>query len=201
MPLVPPPKRLFVALMPDRATQTHLQRHCKAWDWPDDCKPVPFGRYHLTLHFIGDVGLGPEQRLRQALREVTMQPLELDLCEPELWPNQVAVLRPAEHRGLRALHARIAQALPAAGLQPEPREYKPHLTLARHAAGARAPARTETIRWSVHEFALVWSVTPAAGKPARYEVLEWFGAPPAQIDQGPAESGQAGEQVSLLRVE
>ncbi len=176
MPLLPPPKRLFIALMPDRALQAQLQRHCAAWDWPDDAKLVPFTRYHLTLYFIGEVSLATEQLLRQSLREVPMHPLQLDLCGPELWPNQVAVLRPAEKPGLRALHARIAHAVVDAGLEPELRGYKPHLTLARNAGGAHAPARSEPIAWPAREFALVWSVTPSAGKPARYEVLEWFGA-------------------------
>lgn len=175
MPLVPPPKRLFIALMPDRALQAQLQRHAAAWEWPDTAKPVPFARYHLTLYFIGEVGLATEQLLRQALREVPMYPLDLELRGPELWPNQVAVLRPAENQGLRALHARIAHAVVDAGLEPELRGYKPHVTLARNAGGAQPPAPTEPVAWAAREFALVWSVTPAGGKPARYEVLEWFG--------------------------
>ncbi|MES2937801.1 MAG: RNA 2',3'-cyclic phosphodiesterase [Pseudomonadota bacterium] len=176
MPLPSPPKRLFVGLMPERAIQAQLQRHCTTWEWPDEARLVPFARYHLTLYFIGEVGAATEQQLRQALREVPMHPLELALGAPEPWPNQVAVLRPAENPGLRALHARIAHAVVDAGLEPELRGYKPHVTLARNAAGAQPPARTEPIRWAAREFALVWSVLPAAGIPARYEVLEWFGA-------------------------
>lgn len=186
MPLHPQPRRLFIALMPDRATQAQLQRHSQDWDWPAGCRPEPASRFHLTLHFLGDVPQAQQQRLGLALREVAMPPLELELGIAELWPNQVAVLRPAEHAGLRALHAHIAQVLPEAGLEVEAREYRPHVTLARKVRAAAPPARIEPVRWTVREFALVWSAPQGAGRLARYEVLEWFGAGAPSLEHEPA---------------
>jgi 2'-5' RNA ligase len=191
-----PPRRLFIGLMPGKPVQSAIQRHCRDWAWPAEAKLTRFGRHHLTLHFLGDVGAGPEHSLRKALREVLVEPLELDLCITEVWKNRVAVLRPAEHDGLRALHERTALALAKAGLQAQP-DFKPHVTLARNAAGATPPATTRPIRWRVDEFALVWSVPFPQAKPARYDIVERFGAVPGQATP-PASSGQAGEQLPLI---
>lgn len=195
--MTPSPRRLFIGLMPDRPVQAAIQRHCRQWEWPADAKPTRFGRYHLTLQFLGEVGLAPEQRLRQALRKVAIQPLELELRTPEVWRNRVAVLQPADHDGLEALHGRIALAVSAAGW-PLPEKFTPHVTLARNAAQARPPDAVQPIRWRVDEVVLVWSVLYPQAKPARYEIVERFGVTPGREMQAPAPSGQAGEQGSLF---
>ena len=196
--MVPPPRRLFIGLMPGRQVQSALQRHCRQWAWPEGAKPTGFGRYHLTLHFLGEVGVAPEQRLRQALRKVIVEPLELELSVPEVWPNRVAVLRPAAHDGLKALHGRIADAVSVAGLPPAEKKFKPHVTLARNAASATPPDAVQPIRWRVDEVVLVWSVLFPQAKPARYEIVEHFGVAPGREMQPPASSGQPGEQGSLF---
>lgn len=66
--MVPMPRRLFIGLLPDRQVQAAIQRHCREWEWPKGTEPTRFGRYHLTLHALGHVGLVPEQRLRTVLR-------------------------------------------------------------------------------------------------------------------------------------
>jgi 2'-5' RNA ligase len=195
--MVPPPRRLFIGLMPGRQVQSALQRHCRQWEWPEGAKPTGFGRYHLTLHFLGEVGVAPEQRLRQVLRKIAIEPLELELRIPEVWRNRVAVLQPADHDGLTALHGRIANAVAAAGLQPAGK-FKPHVTLARNAALAVPPEAVQPIRWRVDEFALVHSVLFPQAKPARYDVVEVYRVPPERALQPPAPSGDEGEQFGLL---
>ena len=201
--MIQPPRRLFIGLMPARQVQLQIQRHCREWQWPAEARPERFGRYHVTLHFLGDVGLGPEQQLRKALRKIAVQPLELELQTPEVWRNGVAVLRAAPHDGLNALQQRIALALPAAGLkpaaglQPADQQFKPHVTLARNARHATPPATTNPIRWRVEEFALVWSVLFPQAKPARYDIVETFGVAGGQAPSPAAPSGQSGEQFPL----
>jgi 2'-5' RNA ligase len=198
--MVPPPRRLFIGLMPGKQVQAAIQRHCREWEWPEQARPTRFGRYHITLHFLGDVGVGPEQRLRKALRDVAVEPLELELQVPEVWRNNVAVLRPAGHDGLADLHGRIASILPATGLATtSEHEFKPHVTLARNAAGAKPPETLRPIRWRVDEFVLVCSVPFPLAKPARYDIVETFCIEPGRRLAQPAPSGQAGEQGSLFR--
>ena len=196
--MVPSPRRLFIGLMPDRHVQAAIQRHGSQWVWPEGAKPTRFGRYHLTLHFLGEIGVAPEQRLRKALREVAVQPLELELRIPEVWRNGVAVLQPADHDGLNALQARVELAVSAAGLPPAEKKFRPHVTLARNAAQAKPPEAVPPIRWRVDEVALVWSVLYPQAKPARYEIVERFGVMPGKEFDAPAPSGQAGEQGSLF---
>ncbi len=196
---IPSARRLFIGLMPDRAVQLAIQRHCREWQWPEAARPTRFGQYHITLGFLGDVGLAPEQRLRKALRELTVEPMELELQIPELWRTGVAVLRPGPHDALVALQRSAAGAVSKAGLAAaEDHEFKAHVTLARNAKGAVPPRTVPPIRWNVDEFALVCSVPFPQAKPARYDVLERFGVPPGREAGPPAPSGQAGEQGSLL---
>lgn len=196
--MVPPPRRLFIGLIPDRQVQAAIQRHCRLWEWPADARPTRFGRYHVTLRFLGEVGVAPEQRLRQLLRQVAIEPLELELRVPEIWRNGVGVLQPADHDGLEALQGRIDLAVSAAGLPPAEKKFKPHVTLARNAAEARPPEAVPPIRWRVDEVVLVWSVLYPQAKPARYEVVERFGVTPGREFEPAAPSGQVGEQGSLF---
>jgi RNA 2',3'-cyclic 3'-phosphodiesterase len=195
--MVPLPRRLFIGLLPDRQVQAAIQRHCREWEWPEGARPTRFGRYHVTLHFLGEVGVAPEQRLRTILRKVAIEPLELELRTTELWRNHVAVLRPADHQGLQALRDRVGQAISAAGLPPAGK-FTPHVTLARDAAQARPPEATRPIAWRVQEVALIWSLLWPEAKPARYEIVERFGITPGREMLAPAPSGQDGEQLALF---
>jgi 2'-5' RNA ligase len=191
-----PPRRLFIGLIPERSVQLQIQRHCRDWTWPEQARPTRFGRYHIALHDLGDVGLGPEQTLRKALRQLPMQAMELQLGEPQLWQHGIAVLKLGEHQGLRALHKRIGEVLPTAGLKPDGAEFDAHVTLARDAMGASPPREHPFIRWHVREFVLVWSRQPPEVKPAQYDILERFGVNDRSVFQ--AASGQSGEQFPLF---
>jgi RNA 2',3'-cyclic 3'-phosphodiesterase len=196
---IPAARRLFIGLMPGRQVQAAIQRHCRDWEWPEAAKPTRFGRYHLTLYFLGDTGIAPEQRLRRALRQVVVEPLELELQLPEVWRNHVAVLQPAAHQGLVALRERMALALSEAGCQRTGElEFRPHVTLARNAADAHPPEAVRPIRWRVDEFALVHSVPFPQAKPARYDIVESYRVPAERALQPPAPSGNEGEQFGLL---
>jgi 2'-5' RNA ligase len=197
--MVPLPRRLFIGLLPNRQLQAAIQRHCRDWKWPPrDVQPTRFGRYHLTLHFLDYLGLATEQRLRKALRDVAVEPLDLELCLPVDW-GKTAALRPSEHAGLKALYRRLAGAVAAAGLRLQPEShFKPHVTLARDAADSRPPQVTTPIRWRVDEFVLIWSLRWPEVQPSRYEIVERFGVTPGRAMDAPAPSGHVGEQISLF---
>ena len=75
--------------------------------------------------------------------------------------------------GLATLHATLADTLQQLGLRTEPRAFRPHLTLARHAQGVHLPASLPSWRWPVRGYALVHS---RSGPPLRYEPLQHVGA-------------------------
>jgi 2'-5' RNA ligase len=173
--MVPAPRRLFVALMPDLRVREAVRQHCGLWEWPQGARFSPPERYHLTLGFLGDVELAAEERLRRELRTVRGERLELELTLPQLLGRGIAVLMPLPHEGLLALHQRVCAALAAAGVECASSSFTPHVTLARRAAGARPPPAAQPVRWAAREFALVSSVLAHQGQPARYELVETFG--------------------------
>jgi 2'-5' RNA ligase len=164
--------RLFLALLPDEATRAVLAAHADAWRWPREAARYAPTEWHVTLHFIGPV---PRQRideLRAALA-VPVAPFELRFGEPALWPHGLAALLPmAVPEGMLELHAHLGRALRRLGLRTDERPYRPHLTLARHAAQAGPPAKYPAFNWQVHSYALIES-TGQAGQ--RYRVVQGFG--------------------------
>jgi 2'-5' RNA ligase len=169
----PPTDRLFLALWPDKRLRSALARHRDAWHWPADARRVRTDKLHLTLHFIGAVPAARTAGLLSGLA-VPFDAFEVVLDRPALWPQGLAVLEPqAVPPPLAALHTALGEVLRAAGLPVEERPFRPHLTLARRAPGARPPAQAAVLRWAVSHYALVASDLGAGGG---YRVLARYPA-------------------------
>ena len=157
-----PQARLFTALWPDPAARRALAVWQAQWQWPPQARPTPPEQLHLTLHFLGALPAARIEALGDALAQraaPAVAPFELQLDRAEVWPRGLAVLCPAAPPpALAALHAAQAATLLRLGLQPETRPYRPHLTLARQAAGAVPPAAPPALRWPVQDTVLVASV-------------------------------------------
>jgi 2'-5' RNA ligase len=167
-----PTLRLFLALWPDPATRDAVAQWQNAWKWPDRAAPEKRERLHLTLHFLGNVPAQRVAALVDGLR-VPCEPLSLELGRGEVWPNGVAVLRPdSAPPSLLALHAALSQRVTDFGLPVDTRAFRPHITLARRAAGARPPPQGPHLRWPADQgYVLVSSLPGGAG----YKVLARFG--------------------------
>lgn len=150
-------KHLLIALFPDRSVQSGIERQRKDWLWPRGSHRPPGPRLHLTLHCFEDQNHAVEMRLRNALEEVSMQPLDLVLSSSCTWRNDVSVIQPTEHEGLRALRRDIVFAVQRAGIKVRAPKFTPHVTIARHAEGAARPPHPAPIRWTAQSFALVRS--------------------------------------------
>ncbi len=164
--------RLFLALWPDAGVRRQLVQAQAAWGWPAAAALVPAGRLHVTLHHLGEVGEAPLAALRAGLPPLP-QPFELVLGQPALWPQGLAVLEPlALPAALATLHEALAGVLTRVGLSVDPRPFRPHVTLARHAQAVSLPVPAPPWRWPVRGYALVHS---RSGPPLRYEVLQHVG--------------------------
>jgi 2'-5' RNA ligase len=168
-----PTRRLFIGLMPDDDVRDAIAEQQHHWHWGAGALPTRPARLHLTLHFLGEIDATRENALRAALAGEDVAPFELVLRTPERWSGGVAVLRPDEHAALHDVHARLAARLLQAGIAPMRGGFAPHVTMARGARNAAPPEGAPPIAWSVRDFALVWS---RPGPPARYEVLDRYGA-------------------------
>ncbi|HET9822931.1 MAG TPA: RNA 2',3'-cyclic phosphodiesterase [Burkholderiaceae bacterium] len=131
--------RLFVALWPSAGTRRALEEQRRRWNWPERAALVAPEAMHLTLQFIGPVPLPDVPHVAEALR-VPARPFTLTFADARVWPNGVAVLEPNHvPSGLHDLVEGLRGALGRLGLPVESRPYKPHVTLARNAAGAVPP--------------------------------------------------------------
>ena len=152
-----PPLRLFLAVWPDAAAREALLRWRAAARWPAGAAPTPPQQLHLTLHFIGAV---PAARLAEVTEflAVPCAPCRIGFDRVEAWPRGLAVLgASAVPPALQALHGRLAEALRALDLPVEARPWRPHVTLARRAAGAVLPPQAPSGDWLVRGYALVQS--------------------------------------------
>ncbi len=165
----PAQARLFLALWPDRATRHAVAAWRDRWTWPPGAAVVPDDRLHLTLHFIGAV---PRTRLPavQTAVQVPVKPFEIEFGRAAQWPRGLALLEPlVTPPALAALHAALAERLRSLALPVEDRPFRPHVTLARKAAGARPPPEPLALRWAAAGYALVES-------DHGYHSLSMFGA-------------------------
>lgn len=149
--------RLFIALWPDPGIRDELAAWRDGWTWPRKATPVRSERLHATLHFIGEVADDRIPALRAALH-VPFSPFTLEFGHCALWPHGIAVLEPgAVPEPLLELHDSLGQVLARLALPVDERPYRPHVTMARRAAGAMLPATKLTVRWPVDHYALMSS--------------------------------------------
>jgi 2'-5' RNA ligase len=130
-------------------------------------------RLHLTLHFLGDVAASQAAELKDALEGVPFVPVTLRFGEPQTWGAGIAVLRPHETPdALRELHTRVGLALSGIGVPLEERPYRPHVTLARRASGAKPPQEGPGLHWQA-DGGFVLARTLGGGR--GYEAFARFG--------------------------
>jgi len=165
-------ERLFLALWPEAALQ---QRMAALVDTVlaarGGGRRAPLANLHMTLAFLGSVDGAVRQRLERQADGVRRPGFELVLdrlgCFRRrglLWVGAAGVPPP-----LLELVADLRAAQVACGLTPDERDYRAHVTLARHLRRCPQPMGIEPIVWPVQEFVLVRSNLGAAG--ARYDVL------------------------------
>jgi 2'-5' RNA ligase len=95
---------------------------------------VDAGNLHLTLRFIGEVGEDVAADIDETLAGLRARRFTLQLAGTGVFGGNrpralwVGVER---HPELVSLHAKIEKALIRIGIEPEPRKFAPHVTLAR----------------------------------------------------------------------
>ena len=160
--------RLFFALWPDAAAADALERLAADVVVVAGGKPVPAGRIHLTLAFLGDVeDLAGAQDAAVAIRAA---PLDLRLdCVGSFRRARVSwagMLQP--NAALVELQGELGNQLRQRGFALEARPFTPHVTLARKAERALPRAAIAPIQWKAQELTLVRSM-PGTGE---YAVLK-----------------------------
>lgn len=163
-PAGPATRRLFLALWPSAAARRAIAAQAGAWAWPATARRVAPQQWHVTLHYIGPVPAARVGAVAAALA-LPLEPAWITLDRAAVWPGPAVAVLEAGHvpEALRTLHERLARALRGLGLPVEAWPWRPHLTLARHAAGAVPPTTAPLVRWRVQGYALVESVPGPGG--------------------------------------
>lgn len=163
--------RLFLALWPPAGVLPQLRDHADAWSWPQQARRTRPERLHVTLHFLGNIAAPRLDALRKGLA-VDWPGDELVLDRGTVWHGGIAVLEAAQvPPALSVLHAALAEKLRTLDVPVESRPWRPHVTLARKASGARPPQFTP-LRWRAGPgYALVRTLGGGRG----YETLQAFG--------------------------
>ena len=167
-----PFKRLFFAL-PCAASQGRAVSR-----WRSDLrlrsgKPVPAENFHLTLMFLGAVGVSQVPAILEAAGRVAplprLDPLVLDRLE--VWRRSQALVLVAQQppKALLRWVYQLQQALLPLGFMVDPREFRPHLTLMRDfRQDVPEASLAPEFDWDMREFVLYESYK------GRYQALvQW----------------------------
>lgn len=175
--------RCFVALELDDAARGDLRDAAAELDMTG-WRPVPAGKYHITLKFLGDVDANELHAVSDAIRRACAEagPISLRGTRVEMIPNDrrpriLAAMFEATP-GITELVERLEVLLADAGFAMEGRAYCPHVTLARRRrgpGGSRAIAEKvmlDDITIEADQIALIQSILTDDGP--IYEVMARF---------------------------
>lgn len=156
-------RRLFFALWPQPAVANRIAALTR--ELGVNGRAIPADRIHLTVLFLGATSEALETDIVGRLPSVMPYgPIDMLLDTVGCFRRAgVAWVAPgAMPPGLADLHAALSAAATAAGLTPERREFRPHVTLARRTRGRRSGS-IDGIRWVSTELTLVESVAAERG--------------------------------------
>ena len=121
--------------------------------------------WHITLAYIGEF---PERRIDEMLdakQALSVEPFRLRFDRLEFWarPKIAALVAPTVPTELEQLVDALKERMTFAGLEPEQRTYRPHVTVVRNARPFETQrlAQPAVMEWS--GFELVESVSEAGG--------------------------------------
>ncbi len=132
--------RAFFAFEPAEAAKSALRALVAALRARPDGEAVRWARpegYHVTLRFLGNVPAGEVPALAQAVADAVgdSPAFEVTIGAPRAFPSarepRVVVVELAPEAPLAALAERIEAAVIGAGIAPERRRFRAHLTLGR----------------------------------------------------------------------
>ena len=167
-------ERLFFALWPDQGVCGQMRDHVLPQLQSLRGKPQRPDQWHVTLVFLGEVPAPHRAALLAGAHRVQASPFTVTFDAIEYWrrPRVVCMTASFTPAPLHNLLETLRAALQSEGFEPDPRPYRPHVTLARKVFVAQEFTLSEPITWPAHRFTLVRSVTDPAG--SRYEPLEWW---------------------------
>ena len=148
-------KRLFFALWPDGRQRERLRDSVAPLAKVVEGKIVYRGNWHVTLAFLGERPEALVPPLLKRVAEIPFEPFRLRFDRVEFWARpKVACLVPLTvPPEMRQLVENLNEVLVEAGVTPEDKTYRPHMTLVRNARPFETQrlAQPMTIEWTGFE--------------------------------------------------
>jgi RNA 2',3'-cyclic 3'-phosphodiesterase len=163
--------RVFFALWPGVGVQLQLLQHGRELHRLAGGRLTRPESIHLTLVFLGDIGVDRLEDVRAAGAGAAFAPFELSIDSAGCWNhNRVAWLAPrATPAPLQALVDGLEARLQQAGFRFDARAYAPHITVIRKAHCGRIDIPIAPVEWRIEDFVLVRAQLDSEG--SRYTVI------------------------------
>lgn len=158
-------KRLFFALWPDHRQRERLRDVVGSVAKSVEGRVVDRRNWHVTLVFVGAF---PEDRvpyLLERAQDIEVEPFRLNFDRLEYWPRPrvaslSAAMVPPE---LQSLVDSLNGVIQDLGLQPEDRNYRPHITVVRNARSFTTERLTQRVTTEWSSFELMESLSGPGG--------------------------------------
>ena len=158
-------KRIFFALWPNDRQRDQLRNVISPTAKLVEGAAVYRGSWHVTLAFIGDYPEYLIHNIQSAAEEIEFEAFRMRFDKAEYWPRpKIGVLAtqsvpPELERLVTALHGVLSDA----GIEPESRTFRPHITIVTKARPFETQrlAQPALVEWS--GFELVESIAGPSG--------------------------------------
>jgi 2'-5' RNA ligase len=157
--------RVFFALVPDSATRASLGVLARDVAVRTGGRAIVDPNIHLTLAFVGNVGIDRIDVLRDVVDALPREEFVLVLdCVGTFRHSEIAWIAPSQvPAALTELQSRIVAVLAKNDFRIEDRPFHAHVTLARRCTRHIAKARSIPIEWRVDRVALLASIAGNRG--------------------------------------
>jgi RNA 2',3'-cyclic 3'-phosphodiesterase len=128
-------KRLFFALWPDGRQRDRLRDFVGPVAKQVEGRAVDRRYWHVTLAYIGEFPVDRIGELQDLQQGIAVEPFRLRFDRLEYWPRPkiACLLAPTVPPELDRLVEALKGGIFAAGIEPEQRTYRPHVTVVRNA--------------------------------------------------------------------
>lgn len=158
-------KRLFFALWPDHRQRDRMRDFITPVAKLVEGRMVDRSNWHVTLAWVGEFPEQLVQSLQNAASDIRVEPFRLRFDKLEFWarPKVASLVSPNVPPELEALVQQLNGVLLRAGVVPEDRTYRPHVTVVRNARPFETQRLAQPAIMEWDSFALVESIPEPGG--------------------------------------
>ena len=128
-------RRLFFALWPDNRQRDRMRDFITPVAKLVEGRAIDRSNWHITLVYIGDFPVSRIHELEAVKESVAVEPFRLRFDRLEFWPRPkiAALVAPTVPAELDQVVDQLKSGVFSAGIEPEQRTYRPHITVVRKA--------------------------------------------------------------------